>query len=443
MQILLPQEVIDIINTLQQLGYNTYVVGGCVRDVLRGKAPEDWDIATAATPEAVMAAFPKSIPTGIRHGTVTVVMPGGQYEVTTFRVDGVYENHRSPESITFTAEITEDLSRRDFTMNAMAYHPETGLIDPFGGEEDIRRGLIRCVGDPLVRFNEDALRMMRAVRFCAQTGFALREDIPAAMQKLSGLMRSISGERIRDELLKILLSDRPEAVLHLHETGVLAVILPELDRCFFVPQHIKYHVFDVGRHSIEVTRHVPKTQVLRLAALLHDIGKPDKKTTDEDGIDHFKGHDKVSAQLAEAILTRLRLDNRTKDAVVRLITCHDRRIEATKKSVRRAAVAVGPELFTDLLALQRADNCGQNPAFLEERLAHNRLLESLWQEIRADDDALSLSDLAIGGHDLLALGYQGKAIGSLLSAALAHVLEHPEDNQRSSLLEWIQKDIRE
>lgn len=439
MQMTLPQEVQYILQTLHNMQYPTYVVGGCVRDVLRGKTPKDWDITTAAPPEVVMAAFSKTIPTGIRHGTVTVVLAGGQYEVTTFRVDGAYENHRSPQSIVFTQDVTEDLSRRDFTMNAIAYHPETGLIDPFGGQEDIKKGIIRCVGDPVVRFDEDALRMLRAVRFSAQTGFPLQKDILQAMKQLAGLMSKISGERIRDELLKTLLSDRPETVIILQETGILAVILPELDRCFSVLQNIKYHVYDVGRHSIEVMRHTPNNAVLRLAGLFHDLGKPDKKTTDEAGVDHFKGHDAQSVLLADGVLGRLRFDNRTKDDVLRLIRHHDRRIEPTKKSVRRAASAIGADLFLDLLALQRADMRGQNPALLEERLAYLDTIESLWKEIVADGEALSVADLAIGGNDLLQLGYQGKQIGRALSAALEYILDHPEANTRPILLEWIQK----
>ena len=439
MQMTLPQEVQYILQTLHNMQYPTYVVGGCVRDVLRGKTPKDWDITTAAPPEVVMAAFSKTIPTGIRHGTVTVVLAGGQYEVTTFRVDGAYENHRSPQSIVFTQDVTEDLSRRDFTMNAIAYHPETGLIDPLGGQEDIKKGIIRCVGDPVVRFDEDALRMLRAVRFSAQTGFPLQKDILQAMKQLAGLMSKISGERIRDELLKTLLSDRPETVIILQETGILAVILPELDRCFSVLQNIKYHVYDVGRPSIEVMRHTPNNAVLRLAGLFHDLGKPDKKTTDEAGVDHFKGHDAQSVLLADGVLGRLRFDNRTKDDVLRLIRHHDRRIEPTKKSVRRAASAIGADLFLDLLALQRADMRGQNPALLEERLAYLDTIESLWKEIVADGEALSVADLAIGGNDLLQLGYQGKQIGRALSAALEYILDHPEANTRPILLEWIQK----
>ncbi|MBQ2696705.1 MAG: HD domain-containing protein [Clostridia bacterium] len=434
----LPQDVLYIINTLNQKGYKAYAVGGCVRDMFLKKTPQDWDITTSAPPEAIIDSFPKTIPTGIKHGTVTVLCGKTPYEVTTFRVDGAYEDHRKPETVTFTEDIREDLSRRDFTMNAMAYHPETGLRDPFGGREDIERKLIRCVGDPLVRFDEDALRMLRAVRFSAQTGFSIDEDILAAMKTLAPLLSAISGERVRDELVKTLLSDRPAKVRVLHETGLLAVILPELDRCFYTHQNHPYHILNVGDHSLRVLENTPKSLSLRLAALLHDIGKPDMKTTDEAGIDHFKGHGSVSTKLAEEIIARLRLDNKTKDAVLLLVREHDRQFAVTKKSIRRAASIVGKDMFFDLLSLQVADALGQNPTMVTERLARLEAAKALYNEILADEDALSVSDLAIGGRDLLELGYCGKEIGAALSKALELVLDDPSANQKEILLKKIQ-----
>ncbi len=436
---LLPQDVINILNTLNNKGFSAYAVGGCVRDMFLKKSPQDWDITTAAPPEVILSSFPKTVPTGLAHGTVTVIMPSGQYEVTTFRVDGIYEDHRKPESVTFTNDITEDLSRRDFTMNAMAYHPETGLVDPFGGREDIEKKLIRCVGDPMVRFDEDALRMLRAVRFSAQTGFTVHEDILHAMRQLAPLLSAISGERIRDEFMKTLLSDRPALIELLLKTGLLSVFLPELDRCFSVPQNIKYHIYDVGHHSLKALEHTPKDPVIRLAALLHDIGKPDKKTTDENGVDHFKGHDLVSADLADGILTRLRFDNKTKEQVIALIRFHDRRFVLTKKCIRRAIAAIGRELFPKLVDLQRADNYGQNPEFLDERLLHHDQVMALYDEIIADGDALSVKHLAIGGNDLLAMGYKGKEIGFALSKALELVLDDPTKNDKNILLNFLKK----
>ena len=433
----LPQDVINILNTLNQQGFPAYAVGGCVRDMFLNRTPQDWDITTAAPPDVILSAFPKTVPTGLAHGTVTVLLPGGQYEVTTFRVDGIYEDHRKPESVTFTDNICEDLARRDFTMNAMAYHPETGLVDPFGGREDIEKKLIRCVGDPLVRFDEDALRMLRAVRFSAQTGFIVHEDILVAMKQLAPLLSAISGERIRDELMKTLLSDRPAHIELLHETGLLSVILPELDRCFSVSQKIKYHIFDVGHHSLKALENTPKDPVIRLAALLHDIGKPDKKTTDENGINHFKGHDLVSADLADGILSRLRFDNKTKEQVTCLIRFHDRRFVLTKKCIRRAIAAIGEELFPKLVDLQRADNYGQNPEFLAERLKHHEHVMALYDEIISGGDALTVKHLAIGGNDLLAMGYKGKDIGNALSKALELVLDDPTKNEKNVLINFL------
>ncbi len=441
MNIQIPTDVFCILNTLNQNGYAAYIVGGCVRDGLLGKTPNDWDITTAATPEQMIALFPKTVPTGIIHGTVTVLVEKNAYEVTTFRKDGVYENHRSPENVTFTDDITQDLSRRDFTMNAMAYHPALGLVDPFGGQVDIENRLIRCVGDPLKRFDEDALRMLRAIRFAAQTGFVIHEDIINAIKELAPFIQSISAERIRDELLKILLSPRPQQLITLRETGLLALILPEVDRCFDTPQHSKYHCYDVGYHTLEVLKNVPAEPTLRLAALLHDIGKPIKKTRGKDGFDHFYMHELFSHDLAEQILTRLRFDNKTKKDVLHLIKHHDKRMAATKTSVRRAVSNVSKDMFLPLLQLMRGDAMGQHPNFLEERLTHYDTVEALYQEIIAEGNALSVADLAISGNDLIALGYHGKDVGMLLAKSLDFVLEHPKNNQKDILLQRIKQNF--
>lgn len=441
MKISLPNDVLYILNTLNEAGFSAFAVGGCVRDSLRGKNPDDWDITTAAKPEQVMGLFPRTVPTGLQHGTVTVLVNKNAFEVTTFRVDGEYSDHRRPEQVAFTDDVTEDLSRRDFTMNAMAYHPETGLVDPFGGQKDMEAGLIRCVGDPMVRFDEDALRMMRAVRFAAKTGFCIDKAILTAMQAQKNLILAVSAERIRDELLKTLCSDRPEMIEILYDTGILALILPEVDRCFSVAQHSKYHIYDVGHHILEVVRNVENKQVLRLAALLHDIGKPDMKTTDEAGFDHFKHHDEKSVALSDNILTRLRLDNHTKETVLRLIRHHDRRMAATKVSVRRAVSRVGADLFPDLLSLMRADAKGQEPVHGKESLLHYDVVEQLFCEIVAEGNALSVKDLAISGHDLMALGFSGPQVGATLKAALEFVLEHPEQNEKEILLSAIKNKI--
>ncbi len=434
----LPQDVIYILDTLSKSGYQAYTVGGCVRDMFLGKVPQDWDITTSAKPEDIIRCFDKTVPTGLAHGTVTVLLGKNAYEVTTFRIDGEYEDHRKPETVTFTEDICEDLSRRDFTMNAMAYHPETGLCDPFGGRSDIEKKLIRSVGDPRIRFDEDALRMLRAVRFSAQTGFAIDGEILSAMHELAPLIAAISGERVRDELVKTLLSDRPTAVRVLHETGILKHILPEVDRCFYVTQNHPYHIHNVGDHSLAVLENTPKKLTLRLSALLHDVGKPDKKTTDEAGIDHFIGHGAVSEALSRDIFARLRFDNKTKDAALLLIREHDRQFALTKKSIRRAMSLVGKDVFSDLLALQRADSLGQNPVCHGDRLPWLDAAMVLYEEICADSDALTVADLAIGGADLISLGYKGKEIGEKLALALNLVLDDPTKNQKEILLKKIQ-----
>lgn len=434
MKICLPDDVLLMIDTLNRAGHSAYAVGGCVRDVLRGEEPSDWDITTAATPEEIMALFEHTVPTGLQHGTVTVLIGKNAYEVTTFRVDGDYSDHRRPEQVVFTKDITEDLSRRDFTMNAMAYHPETGLCDPFGGQADIEKGLIRCVGDPMVRFDEDALRMMRAVRFAARTGFVIDDEILRAMRAQAELIRAVSAERIRDELVKTLCTDRPEGVEILHDTGILKLILPEVDQCFGVEQHSKYHIYDVGHHIMQVVHHAPNSVTLRVAALLHDIGKPGKKTTDEAGFDHFKFHDLLSTDLSERILTRLRFDNHTKERVLRLVRHHDRRMAATKHSVRKAASAVGPDLFLELLELMRADAKGQEPVHGAKSLAHYEQVEAIFRQVTEAGDALQIADLAIGGRELMELGYKGPQVGEMLRRVLTFVLEFPEENEKERLL---------
>ncbi len=437
MNLALPQNVTSILSTLNERGYKAYAVGGCIRDSLLGKIPQDWDITTSAPPEEILAAFPKTVPTGLKHGTVTVLYGKESYEVTTFRIDGVYENHRSPETVTFTEDIAEDLARRDFTVNAMAYHPEEGFVDPFGGREDLERKLLRAVGDAEIRFDEDALRILRAFRFSAQTGFSIHEKTLAAAKKLAPLLSLVSAERIRDELLKILLSDRPEILTTMDDMGILPLILPEFSALRGVTQNTKYHVYDVFDHSLRVIENVPKTPVLRLSALLHDTGKPAKKSTDEKEIDHFYGHPAVSTKICETVLSRLKLDNKTISNVKALVEHHDYRFQETKKSVRRMLSRVGRELFFDLLSLMRADAMGQNPALLSERLSHYEKIETLAREIIERGDALSLSDLAITGHDLMAAGYSGKAIGSALSFALELVLAEPSENEKENLLKKI------
>ena len=338
MKIEIPTGAAYILQQLNKHGYEAYIVGGCVRDSLLGKQPNDWDITTSAKPEAVKAIFHRTIDTGIQHGTVTVlvdreILDDGRgspashtdyaFEVTTYRVDGVYTDHRRPESVCFTASLEEDLKRRDFTINAMAYNPEQGVIDIFGGQEDLEKGIIRCVGEASERFDEDALRILRAVRFAAQLDFVIENQTREAMRDQAKFLKDISAERICTELTKMIVSKHPERLEEAYELGLTNIFLPEFDRMMQTPQNNPYHLYDVGRHTLQVMRAVSATPVLRYAALLHDVGKPECKTTDETGVDHFYGHQELSAKMARTILRRLKLDNDTIDQVCRLVRNHD------------------------------------------------------------------------------------------------------------------------
>ena len=290
MKLKMPASVDIIIDSLQANGYEAYAVGGCVRDSILGRDPDDWDITTSATPWEVKAVFGRTVDTGLQHGTVTVLLGNHAHEVTTYRIDGDYEDGRHPKDVTFTASLEEDLKRRDFTINAMAYNDKSGLIDLYGGVDDIQRGCIRCVGNAEERFGEDALRILRALRFSAQLGFGIEQDTYDAICKLAQTLEKISAERIAAELTKLLLSERPEYIQHLYETGITKVILPEFDPMIETSQNNPHHCYTVGRHTLESLKYIPAHKVLRFTMLLHDIGKPNCRTTDEDGIDHFKGH---------------------------------------------------------------------------------------------------------------------------------------------------------
>ena len=323
MKIQIPEKANEIITTLTAAGYEAYVVGGCVRDAILGREAADWDITTNARPEQVKALFPRTVDTGLQHGTVTVLNGKEGFEVTTYRIDGEYLDGRHPEQVLFTPNLLEDLKRRDFTINAMAYNEKEGLVDAFGGIGDLERGQIRCVGDPRERFTEDALRILRAVRFSAQLDFEIEAETKAALAEFAPRLTKVSAERIQVELMKLLTSDHPEVFRVVWETGITAVILPEFDACMETPQHNPHHCWNVGEHILRTLTGVEKDKALRWAALLHDMGKPATRTTDEQGIDHFHGHAKLGAEMANGILRRLKFDNDTRKRVVRLVEFHD------------------------------------------------------------------------------------------------------------------------
>ena len=435
----MPENANRIIHTLQDAGYEAYIVGGCVRDAMLGREPDDWDITTSATPEEVKALFCRTIDTGIAHGTVTVMFGKEGYEVTTYRVDGKYENHRRPASVTFTASLIEDMKRRDFTINAMAYNEEEGLVDHFDGIGDLKKQIIRCVGNPKERFDEDALRILRAVRFAAQLDFQIDENTREAIRNQSVFLRDISAERIHVELTKLLVSKHPERLRAAYELGVTAVVLPELDRMMETSQNNKHHIYSVGEHTLNVVKEVPPTETLRWTALLHDVAKPVTKTTDEK-CDHFYGHNEVGAKMARKILLRLKFDNATIARVERLVLWHDYGMgeKPTLRSFRKSLSKMGADMFEDYVYIKRADILAQSAYMQEQKLANLEQLKIYYRQILEQQQCLSLKDLEVTGKDLIEQGMKpGKEIGDMLHYLLECVLENPEQNQRDTLLKLV------
>lgn len=440
MQIQLPAKVHKIIDTLETAGYEAYAVGGCVRDSILGRKPDDWDITTSAKPEETKSLFPRTIDTGIRHGTVTVMLDKEGFEVTTYRIDGDYEDGRHPNNVTFTTSLEEDLRRRDFTINAMAYNESRGLVDLYGGLADMEAGVIRCVGDARERFTEDALRMMRAIRFSAQLGYRIDEDTQAAITALAPNLQKISAERIRTELVKLVVSPHPDYLRIAYETGITAQILPELDLCMETPQNNPHHCYTVGEHILHSMLAVEADKVLRLGMLFHDIGKPQTMTVDEEGITHNKNHPAVGAEMTREILRRLKFDNDTTDKVTKLVLYHDQEIAATKAGVRRALNRMGGEIFAMMFAVRRADMGAQSDYQREEKMQSLAYIERLYREVKEQGDAVSLKDLAITGSDLIAQGMKpGKQVGAVLQELLNRVLEDPSCNTQEKLLEISKK----
>ena len=435
MKIQLPDKVHGIIETLIAAGYEAYAVGGCIRDSVLGREPSDWDITTSAKPEDVKRIFARTIDTGIKHGTVTVMMDHEAFEVTTYRIDGVYEDGRHPKEVTFTASLEEDLRRRDFTMNAMAYNEQTGLVDIFGGIRDMEAGMIRCVGNAEERFTEDALRILRAVRFSAQLGYEIAEDTKSAVRKLAPNLKKISAERIQTELVKLLVSDHPDYLRIAYETGITRQVLPEFDLCMETPQNNPHHCYSVGEHILHAMLEVRPDKVLRLGMLFHDIGKPQTLTIDEKGITHNKKHAVVGEQMTMQILRRLKFDNDTIRKVTKIVLCHDQEVGASPAGVRRSVNRIGEDIFRMLFDVKRADILAQSDYLREEKLARLAYIYDLYDEICRKQECVSLKDLAVTGSDLIALGVPpGREIGVILHELLEIVLEEPERNTREELI---------
>lgn len=443
MQIELPVKVRMIIQKLEEAGFEAYAVGGCVRDSLLGRTPDDWDITTSANPYQVKQIFNRTIDTGIQHGTVTVMMDKEGFEVTTYRIDGEYEDSRHPKEVIFTQNLVEDLKRRDFTINAMAYNDRSGIVDIFGGMEDLQKGIIRCVGVAKERFTEDALRIMRAVRFSAQLGYEIEENTKQAIIALAPNLKAISAERIQTELVKLVVSPHPDYLRMAYDLGITREILPELDAAFETTQNNPHHIYTVGEHQLQCMKQIRAEKSLRLAALLHDIGKPETKETDENGIDHFHGHPAVGEEMAAGILRRLKFDNDTITKVRKYVRYHDYSIDTTPKAVRRAINKIGEEYFPQVLEIKRADILAQSLYQREEKEAHLVKVEQLYQEILAKNQCVSLKTLAITGKDLMGMGVpQGKEIGVILQKLLEDVMEQPEHNTKEYLSDMVMKDLR-
>lgn len=452
-KIRMPKGASYIIDELNKNGFEAYIVGGCVRDSLLGNEPHDWDITTSATPQQVKGIFKRTVDTGIQHGTVTVLVDklhseGGEYsyEVTTYRVDGVYENHRRPKEVSFSTSLSEDLKRRDFTINAMAYNDEEGVIDIFGGREDLSNKLIRCVGEPAERFDEDALRILRAVRFAAQLGFSIDEPTKKAMKNQAKYLHDISAERIREELTKLIISDNPSMLVTAYETGITKEFLYEFDLMMNTPQNNPNHIYSVGMHTIKVMEHVPKDVALRYAALLHDVGKPDCRTTDENGTDHFYGHQEKSSNMAYDILKRLKFDNETIEKVTKLVLYHDYGIagDVGIKSFRRFLAKLGIDNFDDFIIIRNADRLGQSDYNQDKKKENIAKLKNMYDKVISENQCLTIRDLKIDGKDLIELGMKpGRELGIVLKSLLEQVLDEPSLNEKNKLLQLAKNMIKE
>lgn len=452
----LPEKVGYILEKLEKNGFEGYAVGGCVRDSVLGRTPGDWDITTSAKPEEVKQLFRRTIDTGIAHGTVTVMIEGEGFEVTTYRVDGKYEDHRHPESVEFTPNLEEDLKRRDFTINAMAYNPRTGIVDLFDGMGDIERKKIRCVGNPLERFSEDALRMFRGVRFAGQLGFEIEEETLQAICELAHTIRRVSAERVRVELTKLLLSKEPEKLMLAEQTGLCQYFFPEFQTMFATEQNNPHHCYSVGEHCLRAVKQVKcladgmseeelpyggtfsrekVNTILVFAALLHDVGKPECRKTDEKRIDHFYGHDAAGVEKASEILHRLRFDNDTIRMVKGVIRYHERRYDGNRRSLRRLINQAGVDVMPYLFLLQKADVLSQSDYQREEKLARIEEAHRMFQDILSEKEPVSIRDLAVTGRDIIALGIEpGPRVGELLQMLLELVIEDPGKNNSKHLL---------
>lgn len=428
------KKAIFILQRLEKSGFKAYLAGGCVRDMLMGREPHDFDITTNALPEQTMDVFSDLtvVPTGIKHGTITVIADGEPFEITTFRVDGHYSDSRHPDSVQFTSELYDDLSRRDLTVNAMAMDRNGDIFDPFGGRQDIADRIIRCVGDPEKRFCEDALRILRTVRFASTLGFTVEENTASAADRLRSRLENVSAERIREELTKLICGENVVSVM-LKYRDIIAQAVPELVPCFDFEQHSKYHKYDVYEHIVRAVDATPMdSPLLRTTMLFHDLGKPHTFKLDENGTGHFKHHAEVGAEIALSVMKRLKYDSDTIKKVYTLILRHSEHI-FNEKEMRLSLAALGPEQFRLLMEIKKADNMAKREFVLNENRWFDRC-SSQAEELAANGFCLTLGQLAVNGNDLKAIGFEGQAIGAILGKLLRAVVVGELENESSVLL---------
>ncbi len=471
MKMTLPEDVSYIIGTLEKAGHQAYAVGGCVRDVMLGRKPKDWDITTSAKPNEIKAQFKRTVDTGIKHGTVTVLIGGTGYEVTTYRIDGEYEDGRHPKSVEFTDKLSLDLMRRDFTINAMAYSDRRGLVDEFGGARDVKDGIIRCVGDARLRFGEDALRMLRAVRFSGQLGFKIEEETGRAITEMAQSIQKISAERIREELSKLVVSKNSGQIREAYRMGMSRYFLPELDGMMEVGQKNVHHIYTVGEHCVRCVEAMnsffeggaeEKSRgcapsgffdrieaaaaafddgdrlILCLTMLLHDVAKPSVMTVDEFGTGHFYGHPQKGEAMAGNILKRLAFDGRTVSFVKKLIRHHDRRLGKDPKAVRQTAAEIGRDAMPMLFLVQCADILSQNPSTFEEKFARLDAAMNEFDAAISSGAPLSIRELKVSGKDIMDAGVSpGPELGEILRELLEIVLEDPKKNEKEALMGYV------
>lgn len=429
----IPEYAVKAVKLLEKNGFEAYFAGGCVRDYIMNIMPHDYDVTTNALPEQIKAVFSgyNVIPTGEKHGTITVIIDGEQIEITTYRIDSSYTDNRHPDKVEFSTSLAEDLKRRDFTINAMVMDADGNTTDLFGGREDIKNGVIRAVGKAEERFNEDALRILRGLRFAARLGFEIEPETAKAVHECRILLKNISAERIREEFTGLLCGSYPDSILRSYR-DVIAVFIPEIVPCFEFEQHSPYHRYDVWEHTIHAVKECRNREKIRIAMFFHDIAKPDCFKQDENGRGHFKGHAPKSAEKTAVIMKRLKFPNRMTEDVVTLISHHSDELN-TCYELRRIIGEIGAENVFDLLDVQRADSLSKQD-FCRERLKKSDSQEKTVREIIENHECVCIKDLDINGYDLMEIGFSGKEIKAVLAELLENVMKDNIKNERFELI---------